>query len=486
MKSMESKLYLHFWISFTLCLLCLFAFAFFLSNLSSLQIEKNYLKQVIKSDSLTLLNRLDEKLDFLIDRMERSKQESALLPDSPFSTLITLHKGQIKSFYPQSSYKTNLEQLQKAIDSNLPLITLANKDKIQFQKIKDNNKSYFILIHSIAKDTQEIAFFKKNDEFFELPRLKTPSLWFVTVTSKNNIFFYDTKIKRALRSQLLKSFLKTSSSTAKYTIKNKKNSDTEIYYLRKWKKTNLYLISQLKKTAFAGSSTLFEKPKHKWILFLTIVLFCISAFAFYFYLTSLVSAYAFLKSAIVSFAEGGDFPLPHSKNPLLYFYNNRHALLAKKEQLPESTEEFENKSFQSLIKREVESLKSRWPNMSVKEDFKSNVKVFGSSRFLRTLIHELLLNALESMGALEKQEIELTLTEEENKLVFSVRDYGEGALDIKKAFQIYHSTKSQLGVGLNLVQSLVKANGGKVELQSLKEGGTQATVYLPLKCFLKT
>ena len=486
---MNSKPYLRFWLSFTFCILCVFAFAFSLSKLNSLKTEKNSLKQVIKLDSLLLLSRLDEKLDFLIDRMEQIKLKGVLLPNSPFSKLITLHKNQIESFYlesPSEIKEINLAQLQKIIDSNLSLITSAKKDEIQFKKIKENNKSHFILIRSIAKDKQEIAFFKRNTRFFKLSQSKEKGIQFVTVTKNNNIFFYDTKIKKLRRAQLLESLLKASSDTSKYmAVKNKKKSDTELYYLRKWKKTNLYLISQLKKSALISKSVFFEKLKYKWTLILTFVLFCVSAFAFWFYLSSLVSAYNFLKSVVISFSENGKFPLSPPKNPLLYFYNNRNTLLAKKEQISELTDKPENESFQSLIKKEVKSLKSRWPNMTVKEDFHSNVKAFGSNRFLKVLIHELLLNALESMGAMEKQEIKLTLTEEKNNLVFSIRDYGEGAPDIKKAFKMYHSTKSQLGVGLNLVQSLVKANGGKIELQSLKEGGAQATVHLPLKCFLK-
>ncbi|MCY4321026.1 MAG: ATP-binding protein, partial [Bdellovibrionaceae bacterium] len=176
---------------------------------------------------------------------------------------------------------------------------------------------------------------------------------------------------------------------------------------------------------------------------------------------------------------------PNSKNFLLYFYNNRISFLNKNEEnkLEEKTE---NKSFQSLIKNEVEKLKSSYPNMEVTENFHTNVKIFSGDKRFRNVIHELLLNALEAMGTQEKQKIDITLTEKKNELIFCVRDYGVEDFDIKKAFQMYHSTKSQVGVGLNVVQSLVTANGGRLELKSIKgEKGTQATIYLPLKCFLK-
>ena len=58
--------------------------------------------------------------------------------------------------------------------------------------------------------------------------------------------------------------------------------------------------------------------------------------------------------------------------------------------------------------------------------------------------------------------------------------------DIQKAFSLYYSTKSQLGVGLNIVESLVTANNGNIELIPLKDRGIKARISLPVSCFLKT
>ncbi|MCZ0932448.1 MAG: HAMP domain-containing sensor histidine kinase, partial [Oligoflexia bacterium] len=210
-----------------------------------------------------------------------------------------------------------------------------------------------------------------------------------------------------------------------------------------------------------------------------------SLFALWLNVSSLYSAYVFLKSSLVSFSKNGLFPLPQFKSPLLYFYNNRLAVLNKKKPSNKLENQPESKTFQGLIRDEISQLKKRFPNLAVTEDFQSNVKIFGSERFLQTVIHELLLNALESMGAKKKQEVALNLREEKNSLVFSVRDYGSGLKEAEKAFQMYYSTKSQLGVGLNLVQSIVKAKGGKIKLQPFEEGGAQAILSLPLKLFLK-
>ena len=116
-----------------------------------------------------------------------------------------------------------------------------------------------------------------------------------------------------------------------------------------------------------------------------------------------------------------------------------------------------------------------------------NTKVFGFERFLRTILHELLLNGVEAMGSLKELKLDVSLQKEQSNLIFCVRDYGVGVSDqnYNRLFEMYYSTKSQLGVGLNLVQSLVKANGGDLQFSSPKGGGLKVCVHLPLKSFLK-
>ena len=485
---MASKFYLRCWLSFAFCLVCVFIFAFALSQSSSLKKEKDFSKQALKLDSLLYLNQLNKQLEFLIDNMNQIKQEGVIPSQSPLFALFLIHQRKIETAYLESSSNSEskeLAELSKVIETNQLYINSADKPKTQFKKVKDDSKNYTILIRAISTDKQEIAFFKNNSPIFKMPYLKNKDSYFVTADHKNNIIFYNAKIKKSSRVQLLDRFLKTSSS--KYiTIRNKKKSDTDLYYLQKWRKTNLYLISQLKNSNRISKSAFFERGGRSWILALTFfVLFCLSLYLFWMELSFLVSAYSFLQSAVISFSKIGSFPLSQSKNPLLYFYNNRHSLLNKKQLSEKLKSETEEKTFQSVVREELEKLKPRYPNMTVHKNFKSNVKVFGFERFLRTVIQELLLNGLESMGAMEKQKIDLTILEEESNLVFSVRDYGVGLLDIEKAFQMYYSEKSQLGVGLNLIQSIVKAHGGKIELLSCKDNGMKAVVHLPLDCFLK-
>ena len=502
----NSKSYLRFWLSLAFVLFSLFAFSFFLSKLNSLKERKDFLKQTIKLESLLLENQLNKKLSFLKSHIKRIKKEGLIPPDSPFLKLILLQEGQIEKIYLDSSSKIkssplttvknsdkatklktdplkeiHLSRLKKLIDE-IPL-DKALKTKIYFTNTKENEQSYLVGLSFVDKNRTEIMFFKKNIEFFNLDRSKNTNIYVTAVTDKNQTVFYNKILKKRQRSQVLESLLQTGSP--KYiTIRNSKKSGVNFYYLYKWKPTNLYLISQFKNSDFISKTVYSAEQKYFWILTASFIVFCFSLFVIWRYLSSLSSAYAFLKSAFISFSKDKIFPRPPFKNPLLYFYNNRLGLLNKKESLKESQSNG-GKSFQDLIRSEIKQLKKLYPNLKAIEDFQSNVKIFGTERFLKTVLHELLLNGLESMGAKEEQKIVLSLKEEKNNLIFSVQDYGSGLKEEEKAFQMYYSTKSQLGVGLNLVQSIVKAKGGAIELKTLKEGGAKAVISLPLKIFLK-
>ena len=134
----------------------------------------------------------------------------------------------------------------------------------------------------------------------------------------------------------------------------------------------------------------------------------------------------------------------------------------------------------------MQRLKNQFPKLDVIKDFKTDTKLWNFAYFMKKLLKELLLNSAQSMGSKDKQEITVSCREEGSNFIFSISDKGIGlkTSDFNKVFDLYYSTKSQLGVGLNIVKSIVTANGGKVNL-FINDVGTQVTVTLPLDSFLK-
>jgi len=302
---------------------------------------------------------------------------------------------------------------------------------------------------------------------------------FAVFDKNHNRFFYNTSIKDSAK--LVDVFFKDPSP--KYiTRKSKKNQ--VLYYLQEWKEANLLLIAK-KETPLSFFEILMGRgDQFFWLLWLVLLLLVALMCIFYFKLAGLFQAYNFLKSSFISYSKTGPFLKDSSKNPLLAFYRNRQEIL-KPASLEESNVQETACQLKDLIKKEIEKLKLKYPHLILNEDFQTDIKMFGFQNFFKTILKELLLNAVQSMGAMKEQKIDLLLKEEDQHLVLSIKDYGTGLKEPEKAFEIYYSTKSQLGAGLNLVQSLVVANQGGIELIPQEEGGLLALVRLPLSCFLK-
>ena len=145
-------------------------------------------------------------------------------------------------------------------------------------------------------------------------------------------------------------------------------------------------------------------------------------------------------------------------------------------------------TFQELLREEERWLKQKFPGFVLKTRLDTSVSLDRFYKFAKKILHELLLNAIEAMGSKENQEVIVSTRQEGEVFILSVRDHGPGLSESekKKAFELYHSTKSHLGVGLNLVQSIVSSHGGAVKLNSFPEGGLEVQVSLPMKCFLNS
>lgn len=123
------------------------------------------------------------------------------------------------------------------------------------------------------------------------------------------------------------------------------------------------------------------------------------------------------------------------------------------------------------------------------DDFSANIDIF----LVKRVVNNLILNALSYSANADKIEVflEKAVIDDKNKtegFKISVRDFGIGIEkeEIDKIFNKYYSgklnlTRSSTGLGLYLSNKIIKALGGKIEVQSRKNEGSTFTVTLPLE-----
>jgi len=92
-------------------------------------------------------------------------------------------------------------------------------------------------------------------------------------------------------------------------------------------------------------------------------------------------------------------------------------------------------------------------------------------------------NLLNNAADAGSDKVEISVAWDQREVRISVRDWGPGIpaeLLEKLGKPIIHAGKSGLGIGLMLSQATVERYGGRIELHNVREGGTVATLILPL------
>ena len=122
------------------------------------------------------------------------------------------------------------------------------------------------------------------------------------------------------------------------------------------------------------------------------------------------------------------------------------------------------------------------------EDLKKDIPVSQitfSRRKLRSIIYNLVSNSIKYRSPDRKPEILVSTKEEKGFFIISVKDNGMGIApgNLEAIFSKYFRVQNDIegsGVGLYLVNEIVKNAGGKITVESEPGKGTTFFVYLKL------
>ena len=133
-------------------------------------------------------------------------------------------------------------------------------------------------------------------------------------------------------------------------------------------------------------------------------------------------------------------------------------------------------------------LETNDPDRKVDFVIEKDVKGIGDKTLLRAVMENLLGNAWKFTQKQTEAKIEFGKTEKEGKTIYFIRDNGVG-FDMKYAnklfipFQRLHSDSefAGTGVGLTLVQRIVRRHGGDIWVESAVEKGA-TSLLMPVAC----
>jgi two-component system phosphate regulon sensor histidine kinase PhoR len=112
-------------------------------------------------------------------------------------------------------------------------------------------------------------------------------------------------------------------------------------------------------------------------------------------------------------------------------------------------------------------------------------EIFFSRRKLRSIIQNLVNNAIKFKSPGRKPEIFIRTIKEDDFIILSIQDNGIGmdAAKHKEIFEKYYRIENGTegsGIGLNLVKELVTNSGGKIIIESQVGKGTEFKIYLKI------
>jgi len=123
-------------------------------------------------------------------------------------------------------------------------------------------------------------------------------------------------------------------------------------------------------------------------------------------------------------------------------------------------------------------------SVEIEYDFSGAVKVKYLEAHLKSLLSNVLGNAIKYSHAERPLKVSFKTRREKNFIVLNIKDNGNG-IDLKKnldklfhPFKRFTSQASGSGLGLSLIKRMIERNGGYIQLHSMPDEGTELVIFL--------
>lgn len=144
-------------------------------------------------------------------------------------------------------------------------------------------------------------------------------------------------------------------------------------------------------------------------------------------------------------------------------------------------------SIDEQLRQSILLFVNEWEDKNINIDIDvDNIKYRGNEELVHQVWINLISNAIKFSHV--NGDIEISCKKVDNNVVVKIRDYGIGIAknDIQRIYDKFyqadtsHSTNGN-GLGLSIVQEILKLHDGDIKVESQINNGTTFTVYLPLK-----
>jgi signal transduction histidine kinase len=138
----------------------------------------------------------------------------------------------------------------------------------------------------------------------------------------------------------------------------------------------------------------------------------------------------------------------------------------------------------ALLDQSLDPLREQLRNIEVVRDLKPDIPLIEADELqIEQALHNILRNAVEAMAGGGTLRLSTVVAQDRSILEIRIEDTGHGILehDRERIFQSFFTTKIKgTGLGLTIVQRVLKNHGGEIIIEQPATGGTRVLVQLPV------
>ena len=136
-------------------------------------------------------------------------------------------------------------------------------------------------------------------------------------------------------------------------------------------------------------------------------------------------------------------------------------------------------NFSEILLIYIEEYKRNYPNISFNQSIQNEVYINFDQSYIDIILNNLFKNSIEALGSSSNPIIEISLNNNENHILFSFFDNGPGYDgNVENLIKPYFSTKNSSGLGLPLIDKIIRDNNGNLKIKTNNYSGFKVEIKL--------
>ena len=136
-------------------------------------------------------------------------------------------------------------------------------------------------------------------------------------------------------------------------------------------------------------------------------------------------------------------------------------------------------NFSEILLIYIDEYKRNYPNISFNQSIQNEVYINFDQSYIDIILNNLFKNSIEALGSSSNPIIEISLNNNENHILFSFFDNGPGYDgNVENLIKPYFSTKNSSGLGLPLIDKIIRDNNGNLKIKTNNYSGFKVEIKL--------